>query len=75
MNETATPTQRGFALRCLCCGETTSLTLDLDTLDTFRCPECNGDFTADDVREAVGQWQRVLAWIDLAPPLAAENAE
>ena len=60
--------KRGFRLNCIRCGERASLALDLDDCDTFRCPECEADFGAAEVREMIAEWQRALAWIDQAPP-------
>jgi hypothetical protein len=59
--------ERGFTLTCLACGQEASISLDLDTLDTFRCPECENDFSRETVEEVIGQWRKVLDWIDLAP--------
>ena len=58
---------KGFDLCCIKCGEEVCLSLDLNDLDTVRCPECDGEFTLDEVRTFLGQWQRLLAWVDLAP--------
>lgn len=59
---------RGFqGLRCVLCGAEATISLDLDDLDTFHCPECSEDFTADDVRAQIEAWGKVLAWIDSAP--------
>lgn len=62
--------KRGFSLTCLSCGQQASITLDLDDCHTFHCPDCENEFTADDVRQVIGEWQRVLSWLDLAPPAA-----
>jgi hypothetical protein len=61
---------RGFpGIRCPLCGQLGdgAITLDLDTLDVFRCVECEGDFSPQDVQDMVAAWQRVLDWIQLAP--------
>lgn len=49
-------------LKCILCSESDCLTLDLDDLTTFRCRECEGEFTQGDVDAHIGTWQRVLAW-------------
>ncbi len=74
MTTTATPVaeptpavKRGFALACILCGQECSISLDLDNLHTFNCPECEQTFSLDDVRGTIAAWQRVLAWVDSAP--------
>lgn len=65
--ETAAPA-RGFGqLPCPLCGADATVRLDLDDLATFNCCECSEDFTADDLRAIIAQWQRVLNWLDTAP--------
>ena len=58
---------RGFAAPCPHCGTADGITVYLDNLATFNCPQCGDDFTADDVRAFIARWQRVLDWIDQAP--------
>jgi hypothetical protein len=61
---------RGFAeLRCPLCGTADVQRLDLDDLYTFHCSGCDEEYTTDDVRQLLRQWQRVLTWIEAAPPL------
>jgi hypothetical protein len=43
------------------------ISLDLLDGDTFRCPECNDDFTLAEVEQAIGNWQKVIAWVKLCP--------
>jgi uncharacterized protein (DUF983 family) len=66
--ETATP-KRGFGyLPCPKCGEEqVTVSLFLDEVSTFRCCECEGEWSADEVRDLIARWGRVLAWLDLAP--------
>ncbi|HEY7308392.1 MAG TPA: hypothetical protein VH643_03415 [Gemmataceae bacterium] len=66
------PVRRGFpSLPCIRCGNTDgNVRLDLDDVDTFNCVECDEQFTAGDVRDFIGQWKAVLAWIDAAPVVA-----
>lgn len=65
---TTAAVQRGFgALPCILCGEEAALSVDLDDCTTFRCPECENEFTADDVRTHLASWSRVLNWLDSAP--------
>ena len=62
--------QTGFGmLPCLRCGEEVAITLDLDDCCTFRCPECNADFTVDEVQTTMNLWAEVLTWLDTAPKL------
>jgi hypothetical protein len=58
---------RGFDLACIKCGEECCLSLDLNDLETVRCPECDNEYTLEEVRKVIGQWARLLAWVDLAP--------
>lgn len=64
---TTNQTRRGFAVRCLHCGGSEGVRLDLADLDTFSCSECNEEFDVADVRSAIEEWKSVLNWIDLAP--------
>jgi hypothetical protein len=78
MNATQNPSEprtilRGFAeLRCPLCGTATDAQrLDLADLYTFHCSGCEEEYTIDDVRQLLRQWQRVLTWIEAAPPLVS----
>ena len=63
-----TPATRGFpGLRCPFCGQEDNITLNLADVKTFTCGECDEEFTGDDVLEILERWQKVLAWVDLAP--------
>ena len=68
----AAPPPRGFpGLRCPICGsEDGLLYLDLGGLDDFRCTANDCEFTVEDVRQFIGQWSRLVAWIDQAPAAA-----
>ncbi len=68
---TQTASRRGFrGVRCPLCGSADDTqTVELDNLDTFHCAGCDSEYTADDLREAIAAWQRVLTWIDAAPAL------
>ena len=68
--KTTEATTRGFAVACIHCGETGCVRTDLSDLSQFVCTSCDTEFTADDVREFVRQWAKVLAWIDTAPEMA-----
>jgi hypothetical protein len=64
----AKPKPRGFgALPCILCGQETTISLDLDEVDNFHCSECDGVFSVSDLRDHMERWQKVLAWIHLAP--------
>jgi hypothetical protein len=76
-NGTAAPTtpapakRSGFgSLPCIRCGQDATISLDLDDCTTFRCAECDDSFDADDVRDHMARWQRVLAWVDARPGAA-----
>ena len=63
------------ALPCIKCGENCCIGLDLDDLTTFRCRECENQFTREEVESivtiwdfSIGPWGYCLAWIDLAYP-------
>lgn len=65
---TAENPTRGFGqLHCFNCGDETAMRLFLDDVTMFTCPECDGEFTIDDVKAHLAQWGKVLAWIDMAP--------
>ena len=51
-------------LKCLECGEAGGVCLNAGDGDTFRCLECDSEFTRADARERVGAWLRVLEWAD-----------
>jgi hypothetical protein len=65
----AEPTpQRGLRLPCPKCGEEdAALMLWLSDGATFTCQECDGEFTADDVRRFMDRWAAALAWVDAMP--------
>jgi hypothetical protein len=67
------PVQRGFrGLRCPLCGNEDAIqSLDLDDLHTLHCAEYGDEYTLDDVRNLIVAWERLFAWIDLAPVLPA----
>jgi hypothetical protein len=67
------PVARGFPdLDCPCCGNQGSVTVHLGDLHEFHCGECDADFDSATVLEFIDKWQRVLAWIELAPVLPPE---
>ena len=68
----AAPVQvtRGFSVPCLKCGETGSVRVALDDVSVFTCSSCDTEFTADEVRDAMASWSKLLRWLDTAPPLA-----
>ncbi len=60
--------QQGFGcLPCPYCGEEGNVLLDLSDLDTFKCCECDREWSRSDLEEILAKWQRVLTWIDSAP--------
>lgn len=61
-------TQRGLRLPCPKCGEEAArIALHLSDMETFRCEECEEEFTAADMVELVKRWAPVLKWIETAP--------
>jgi hypothetical protein len=65
--------KRGFgSLPCPKCGAEATVSLDLDDMEgdeACRCNECDTTFGLADVRRFISAWQRVLAWVELAPAL------
>jgi len=50
---------RGFS--CLCCGsQDSTISLDLDFCDQFRCDSCNETFATDDLEAHLAAGQRLL---------------
>jgi len=58
-------------LRCIRCSEEDCVSLDLDDCQTYRCRQCDEEFTAGDVTEHLASWQRVLDWAATASPVEA----
>lgn len=64
---------RNILLPCPRCGEeSATILLNLSVLgeqddDHFTCRDCDGVFSAREMRAIVGKWARVLAWVDQAP--------
>ena len=75
---TETTVQHGFGpLPCPKCGAEATVSIDLDNLtaaDVCKCNECDEEFGLADVRAWMARWQKVLAWIDLAPALEPTEA-
>jgi hypothetical protein len=65
------PARRGFPdVHCLRCGNAdAAVSLDLHDVCTFRCAECEEEWTAADVRAQLNGWEAVLRWVESAPPL------
>ena len=60
----------GFGLlTCVLCGEQATISVDLDDVFTFHCPECSGDFDLEDVAKVINGWQAVIDWLDTCPKL------
>lgn len=81
MSQTATQSSTqtkpaAIQLPCLCCGEpmaNVSVNLwQLDGDEAITCQECNGEFSLAHVRDVLGKWSKVLAWLEAAPQLDAE---
>lgn len=69
-------TPKGFeGLRCPHCGETDTLSVQVDDL-TLSCRECSEDVTRADVEAVIDAYSRLLKWIDSAAAvLAAPETE
>ncbi len=59
------------SLKCFHCPESDCITLDLSDLPTFRCRECEAEFSIEDVQAHLAQWQAVVAWIGQEAPVEA----
>jgi transcription elongation factor Elf1 len=64
---TKTATAKGFAVRCLHCGEEETVRLDVHDLHTFHCSSCDAELSTDDVRAEMSRWAQLLTWIETAP--------
>lgn len=60
-------------LRCVLCGQEDCVSVDLDDLETFRCRQCEEEFTRADVVQQVAAWGRVLAWVDQSAGVEVSN--
>ena len=54
-------------LHCIRCGQSAAIKLDLDDCDLLTCPECDEEFSVDDVRQHCEAWMRMVAWIETSP--------
>jgi hypothetical protein len=62
------PKARGFpGLRCLLCGEEDTLRLDLENL-SLSCGANDCEIEPAEVRSLIALWQKLLAWLETAPP-------
>jgi transposase-like protein len=64
-------TQRGFAVKCLLCGEDGTVRIDAHDVDSFSCTSCENTFTTDEVKAELGRWTTLLLWLDTAPRMEA----
>jgi uncharacterized protein (DUF983 family) len=63
----AQETRRGFpGLRCPACGEQDTVRVGLADMH-LACRSCDHEFRAQDVRDTIAAWARVLDWIEAAP--------
>lgn len=58
-------TRRGFAVRCPYCSEKESVRVQADDL-AIICVACNEVIEPAHVRRLIEEWQRLLAWIEVA---------
>jgi hypothetical protein len=68
------PKLKGFGpLDCPCCGAEACIDLDLARPlsgdEACHCSACSERFSLARVRQFIARWQRVLAWVDLAPDI------
>jgi hypothetical protein len=62
---------RGFPAVCIKCGDADAIVrVNLADVTEFRCDSCEAEYTADDVREFLHGWTRVLAWLEQADAIA-----
>lgn len=43
------------------------MTLNVRDVHDLYCTECDEPITPDDIRRIMGDWERLLAWLDTAP--------
>jgi uncharacterized protein (DUF983 family) len=61
----ARPAKRGFpGLRCPHCGQENTVRVYLEDVTVFQCNACDAEWGADELRELIALWTRVLAWVD-----------
>jgi uncharacterized protein (DUF983 family) len=60
---------RGFAVLCPHCGSEDAISVRAEDVSLF-CRECGEDVTPAQVRHQVGEWTRLLAWVESAPEVA-----
>lgn len=58
-------TRRGFAVSCPHCGAADGIRVKADDL-TMECSECAEEVTPVHVRAMIGEWTRLLSWVDRA---------
>jgi uncharacterized protein (DUF983 family) len=64
---TTTTTTRGFSVSCPKCNESGTITINAADVSELHCTSCDEEITADDVREIIKGWTKLLAWLDTAP--------
>jgi Zn ribbon nucleic-acid-binding protein len=65
-------TTRGFSARCPACGQADTLTITVADVHSLYCSDCDTSTRADELRAIIAGHERLLAWLDTAPLLAAE---
>lgn len=58
-------TRRGFSVTCPNCNEI-GVYVKVDDM-TLGCTECDEEINPADVRALIGEWTRLLAWVESAP--------
>lgn len=67
------PQPEGFSdLPCIKCGEDGSIAIRLDTLSDFWCPECDSEYSLEDVVAVLDGWERVVRWLAESRPTRTE---
>jgi predicted nucleic acid-binding Zn ribbon protein len=66
---TMTETTKGYAHRCILCGAENSVRVKLADVASMECGDCSEELTADDIRQAINAWTRILAFLETSPEL------
>jgi uncharacterized protein (DUF983 family) len=64
---TKTETRRGIPTRCPFCGDEDTLCVHISDVSLLTCTNCDAEIGPDDLRTAIAQYAKLLAWLDAAP--------
>jgi hypothetical protein len=62
-------------LTCIKCGAEAEIHFNLADGDTCHCPECDADFTIDEVESLIEQWGKILPWLKQHPARKPDPAD